>query len=88
VPFATEARLAGEALAESRTSRGTGAAGVATIGAAGSRSRSRLLAEAQSSLLPLVLYLDTLRWVFIALALGGIAVGVWASVDDWTKGAR
>ena len=33
-------------------------------------------------------YLDTLRWVFIALALGGIAVTVWARGDDWKKGLR
>jgi hypothetical protein len=35
-------------------------------------------------------YLDTLRWVFIALALAlaGIAVAVWARVDDWKRGRR
>jgi len=32
------------------------------------------LAETQSAILPLVPYLDTLRWVFIAVALIGIAV--------------
>jgi len=46
------------------------------------------LAETQSAILPLLPYLDTLRWVFIALALGGIAVTVWAQVDDWRKGTR
>ncbi len=35
VPFAVETPPAREALAESRTLRGTGAAGVATVGAAG-----------------------------------------------------
>ena len=38
--------------------------------------------------MPLLPYLDTLRWLFIALALGGIAVAVWARVDDWKKGLR
>lgn len=33
-----------------------------------------VLAETQSAILPLVPYLDTLRWVFIAVALIGIAV--------------
>jgi len=33
-------------------------------------------------------HLDTLRWVFIALALAGIGVAVWARVDDWKKGLR
>ena len=47
-----------------------------------------MLAEAQGAILPLVGHLDTLRWVFIALALAGIAVAVWARVDDWKKGLR
>jgi hypothetical protein len=41
-----------------------------------------------AAILPLVPYLDTLRWMFIALALGGIAVAVWARLDDWRKGRR
>ncbi|SDW85874.1 YcbK family protein [Roseicitreum antarcticum] len=86
--FATEAPPAREALAQSRTLRGTGAAGVATVGAAGVEVAQEVLAEAQGAVLPLVPYLDTLRWVFIALALTGIAVAVWARVDDWRKGLR
>ena len=88
VPFASEAPPAREALAESRTLRGTGAAGVATVGAAGVEVAQEVLTEAQDAVLPLVPYLDTLRWLFIALALGGIAVAVWARVDDWKKGLR
>jgi hypothetical protein len=61
---------------------------VATIGAAGVEVAQDVLAETQSAILPLVPYLDTLRWVFIALALAGIAVAVWARVDDWRKGTR
>ena len=38
--------------------------------------------------LPRLPYLDSLRWLFIALALAGVAVAVWARVDDWTKGRR
>jgi zinc D-Ala-D-Ala carboxypeptidase len=48
----------------------------------------KVLAEAQGAILPLVSYLDTLRWVFIVLALAGIAVTVWARVDDWKRGRR
>lgn len=88
VPFATEAPVAREVLAQSRTLRGTGAAGVATIGAAGVEVAQDILAEAQSAVLPLVPYLDTLRWIFIALALAGIAVAIWARTDDWKKGLR
>ena len=45
-----------------------------------------VLAETQSSILPLVPYLDTLRWVFIAVALIGIAVAIFARIDDWKRG--
>jgi len=88
LPFASETPPAREALAQSRTLRGTGAAGAATVGAAGVEVAQEVLAEAQGAVLPLVPHLDTLRWVFIALALGGIAVAVWARVDDWRKGLR
>jgi hypothetical protein len=88
VPFAAEIPPAREVLAQSRTLRGTGAAGVATMGAAGVEVAQEILVEAQSAVLPLVPYLDTLRWVFIALALGGIAAAVWARLDDWRRGRR
>jgi zinc D-Ala-D-Ala carboxypeptidase len=87
-PFAVETLPVREVLAESRTLRGAGAAGVATVGAAGVEVAQQVLAEAQGAILPLAPYLDTLRWVFIALALGGIAVTVWARVDDWRRGRR
>ena len=86
--FATEFPPAREVLAESRTPRGTGAAGVATVGAAAVEVAQEVLAEAQDAVLPLVPYLDTLRWLFIALAPAGIGVAVWARVDDWKKGRR
>ena len=59
-------------LAESRTLKGGGAAGVATVGAAGVELAQEALAEAQGAILPLVPYLDTLRWLFIAIALAGV----------------
>ena len=86
--FAAETPPAREAIAQSRTLKGTGAAGVATVGAAGVEVAQEVLAEAQDAVLPLVPYLDTLRWIFIVLALGGIAVAVWARVDDWKRGLR
>jgi hypothetical protein len=42
----------------------------------------------QSAILPLVPYLDALRWVFIAVALGGIAVTIYARLDDWKSERR
>ena len=88
VPFAVESPPSREVLAESRTLRGTGAAGVATVGAAGVEVAQEVLSEAQDAVMPLIPYLDTLRWLFIALALGGIAVAVYARVDDWKRGRR
>ena len=58
------------------------------LGAAGVEVAQDVLAETQSAILPLVPYLDTLRWVFIAVALFGIAVAIHARVDDWKRGQR
>ena len=47
-----------EVLAESRTLQGDGAAGIATIGAAGVEVVQEVLTETQSAIRPLVPYLD------------------------------
>jgi hypothetical protein len=86
--FAMETPPAREVLAQSRTLKGSGAAGVATVGAAGVEVAQNVLAETQSAILPLVPYLDTLRGVFIAVALAGIAVAIYARIDDWRRGRR
>lgn len=86
--FAAEAPPAREVLAESRTMKGSGAAGVATVGAAGVEVAQNVLAETQSAILPLVPYLYTLRWAFIAVAIAGIAVAIYARIDDWKRGRR
>lgn len=80
--FATESPPAREVLADSRTVKGGGAAGVATLGAAGVELAQNILTETLSAGLPLVPYLDTLRWVFVAVALAGIAVTIHARLDD------
>jgi zinc D-Ala-D-Ala carboxypeptidase len=87
-PFAPDTPAAREVLANSRTLRGAGAAGVATVGVAGIEVVREVLSEAQETILPLVPHLNALRWLFIALALGGIGVAVWARLDDWRKGLR
>jgi len=86
--FAEEAPPAREVLSESRTMKGGGAAGVATLVAAGVEVAQSVLAETQTAVLPLVPYLDMLRWVFIAVALIGIAVTIFARLDDWHRGQR
>ena len=86
--FAPEVPPARELLAESRTLKGGGAAGVATVGAAGVEVAQQVLSETQSAIQPQVPYLDTLRWLFIAVALIGIAVAIHARIDDWKRGRR
>jgi len=86
--FSSETPPAREVLAESRTMKGGGAAGLATLGAAGVEVAQNVLAETQTAILPLVPYLDTLRWMFIAVALSGIAVTIYARLDDWKRGRR
>jgi zinc D-Ala-D-Ala carboxypeptidase len=61
---------------------------VATVGAAGVEVAQQVLAETQSAVLPLVPYLDALRWLFIAVAIGGIAVTIYARLDDWKRSQR
>jgi len=86
--FAAETAPAREVLADSRTMKGSGAAGAATLGAAGVEVAQSVLTETQSAILPLVPYLDTLRWVLIAVALVGVAVTIYARIDDWKRGRR
>jgi hypothetical protein len=86
--FAAEMPPAREVLADSRTMKGGGAAGVATLGAAGVEVAQSVLVETQTAILPLVPYLETLRWVFIAVALVGIGVTIYARLDDWKRGRR
>ena len=61
---------------------------MSTIGAAAVDVAQQVLIETQTAILPLVPYLDTLRWLFIAVALGGIAVTIYARLDDWKRGRR
>ena len=45
-----------------------------------------VLSEAQGAVLPLIALLDALRWVFIALALGGIGLPALVWMDDSRQG--
>lgn len=75
-PFASETTPMREVHTESQTLKGAGTAGV------------EVLADAQGAVLPLVTRLDSLRWIFIVLALAGIGAAIWARIDDWRKGRR
>lgn len=86
--FAPDRPPAREKLADSRTMKGGGTAGMATVGAAGIEVLQDSIAETQGTVQALVPWLDTMRWVFIALALAGIAVTIYARLDDWKRGRR
>lgn len=86
--FAAEPPRLRENLTESRTMKGGGAAGVASISAAGVEVAQDALADTQSAIQPLIPWLDTLRWLFIAIALIGIGITIYARWDDWRKGRR
>ena len=42
----------------------------------------------QTAILPLIPYLDPLRWILIAVALGGIAINIYVRLPDWRWGRR
>ena len=86
--FAPEPPRLRETLTESRTMKGGGAAGVATIGAAGVEVVQQAVTDTQSALQPLIPWLDTIRWLFIAVALIGIGTTIYARWDDWRMGRR
>jgi N-acetylglucosamine kinase-like BadF-type ATPase len=83
VPFVKETPIEREKLSESQTLCGAGVAGAATVGVAGIEVARQVISEAQGAVLPLVVQLEGLRWVFLALALAGIAVTAWARVQHW-----
>lgn len=71
-------------LASSRTVKGaqTAAAGTALSAV------SEVLSEAQGQLAPLADYADTLRWLFLAVALLGIGITLYARWDDMRRLVR
>lgn len=69
-----------KSLQASRTIKG---GQVASVGVAGTA-----LSDAANQLAPLADYSETLKWVFIGLTVAGIALTVWARIDDKNKGLR
>lgn len=68
-------------LAKSRTVVGGSVAGVATVA-------SEVVTEVKDQVEPLAPYADSLRWLFLALALVGIGLTIWARVNDRKRGIR
>lgn len=69
-----------KSLQDSRTIKG---GQVASLGVAGSA-----LSEAAAQVAVLADYSEYFKWAFIALTVGGIALTIWARIDDRNKGLR
>ncbi len=67
-------------LAASRTMKGAGLSGASSVAA--------VLSETAQQIEPLAAYADTLKWVFLALALAGICLVAYARWDDSRKALR
>lgn len=69
---------------KSRTILGAVTAGTGTTGTA----TLDLVKDVQSEVGGLMYYADTLKWVFVALAIAGIGLTIYARLDDMKKGNR
>lgn len=68
-------------LAKSRTVVGSSVAGAATVA-------SEVVTEVKDHVEPLVPYADSLRLLFLIIALAGIGLAIWARVSDRKRGIR
>jgi hypothetical protein len=77
-----EAAVAGGAR---RSLKGSVAAGVMTVGAAGVELAQKVLAEMQGAILPLLRISTPCRRCFIAIAVSGVALAINARTGDWRR---
>jgi len=68
-------------LTKSRTIAGATLAGGATVA-------QEVVQETQTQLAGILPYADSLKWLFLVLAIAGIGLTIWARIDDHKKGAR
>lgn len=72
----------------SRTIAGQVAVTAGTAAASAVEVLMKDLQTAQTTLQPLVEMAPVLKWAFVAVVLAGVALTVWARVDDWRNGRR
>lgn len=75
-------------ITESRTIAGQVAVTAGTVGASAVELLTKDLQTAQTTLQPLVDMAPVLKWAFVAVVLAGVALTVWARLDDWRNGRR
>lgn len=73
---------------ESRSMIGQAAAAAGTVGAAAVETLAPVLSDAAQTIEPMIQWSSTLKAVFIALTLAGIAMTVYARWDDWKRGRK
>lgn len=71
-------------LSKSRTVKG----GQVAAGGTALTAVSEAVTQAASNVEPLIPYLETMKWVFIALTVIGIGIAIYARLDDRNKGLR
>ena len=67
-------------MAKSKTLAGAGAAGIGTVGS--------LLGDAATNLESLVMYSESIKMVFLALTVVGIALVTYSRIKDHNEGER
>lgn len=84
VPRWLDGKSAVRPLMASKELTGQAVAGTGTIATAA----LEVVTEAQTAINPLTEYADTLRWVFIALVMAGLALTVYARIAAWNRGRK
>ena len=75
-------------LTQSRTIAGQVAVTAGTAAASAVELLSKDLQTAQTTLQPLADMAPILKWAFVAVVLAGVALTIWARLDDWRNGKR
>ena len=75
-------------LSESRTLIGQAVAGTGTAGASAIELLASDVSTAQTAVSSVMDYLPAAKWVFVALVFAGIALTVYARIDDWRRGRQ
>lgn len=75
-------------LQTSRTVKAGQMATVGTVGAGAIEAVQETLEPATTALMAIAPYLDAAKWILLGITLTGIAVMLWARIDDRRKGLR
>ena len=86
--FAPDIPAAPDRLTDDRAIRAAGIAGAGTLAATGTELAQQALAETHEALAPLLPWLTDARWLFLGLALAGVALVIWTRLNEWRRSRR